>query len=54
MEALDAFALAVEAGSHRAVNMVLLGVLSKHLRLHRKTGPIPLRFAFRPERWKQI
>ena len=31
VEALDAFVLAVEAGSHRAVNMVLLGVLSKHL-----------------------
>ncbi len=31
MEALDAFALAVAAGSHRAVNLVLLGVLSRHL-----------------------
>lgn len=30
-EALDAHALAVKAGSYKAVNMVLLGVLSKHL-----------------------
>ena len=30
-EALDAYTLAVDAGSYRAVNMVLLGVLSKHL-----------------------
>ena len=30
-ESLDAFALAVEAGSYRAVNIVLLGVLSRHL-----------------------
>jgi indolepyruvate ferredoxin oxidoreductase beta subunit len=30
-EALDASALAVAAGSHRAVNLVLLGVLSRHL-----------------------
>ena len=31
IEELDAFALAVAAGSHRAVNLVLLGVLSKYL-----------------------
>ncbi len=30
-EALDAHALAVDAGSYRAVNLVLLGVLSRHL-----------------------
>ena len=31
VEALDAFSLAVEAGNHRSLNLVLLGVLSKHL-----------------------
>ena len=31
VEALDALALAVEAGNQRAVNLVLLGVLSRHL-----------------------
>ena len=31
VEALDALALAVEAGSQKAVNLVLLGVLSRHL-----------------------
>ncbi|MBE0601006.1 MAG: indolepyruvate oxidoreductase subunit beta [Firmicutes bacterium] len=31
VEALDAHQLAVEAGSFKAVNIVLLGVLSKHL-----------------------
>lgn len=31
IEPLDAFSLAVEAGSYRAVNIVLLGVLSRHL-----------------------
>jgi len=31
VEELDAFTLAVEAGSYRAVNLVLLGVLSRHL-----------------------
>lgn len=35
VEALDAFSLASEAGSYRAVNLVLLGVLSRHL-------PLPL------------
>jgi len=31
VESLDASALATEAGSYRAVNLVLLGVLSRHL-----------------------
>ena len=31
VEALDALALAVEAGSQKAVNLVLLGMLSRHL-----------------------
>jgi len=31
VQALDAYTLAVEAGSHKAVNIVLLGVLSRHL-----------------------
>ncbi|HPF87855.1 MAG TPA: indolepyruvate oxidoreductase subunit beta [Candidatus Limiplasma sp.] len=31
LEELDAFTLAVAAGSHRSVNIVLLGVLSRHL-----------------------
>ncbi|MBN1778275.1 MAG: indolepyruvate oxidoreductase subunit beta [Clostridiales bacterium] len=31
VEALDAYAIAVEAGSYRAVNLVLLGVLSRHM-----------------------
>lgn len=31
MESVDALALAQEAGSQRAVNLVLLGMLSKHL-----------------------
>lgn len=31
VEAVDALTLAVEAGSQRAVNLVLLGVLSRHL-----------------------
>ena len=31
IEALDALRLAVEAGSQKAVNLVLLGVLSRHL-----------------------
>ena len=31
VEALDAFSLAAEAGSYRAVNLVLLGALSRHL-----------------------
>ena len=38
VEALDAFQLASEAGSYRAVNLVLLGVLSRHL-------------PFSPENW---
>ena len=31
VEALDAYTMAVDAGNYRAVNMVLMGVLSKHL-----------------------
>ena len=31
VEAVDALALAVEAGSQKAVNLVLLGILSRHL-----------------------
>ena len=31
VEEMDAFALATEAGSYRAVNLVLLGALSRHL-----------------------
>lgn len=31
VESLDAFSMAVEAGSYQAVNLVLLGVLSRHL-----------------------
>ena len=31
VQSLDAYALAVDAGSYKAVNIVLLGVLSQHL-----------------------
>ena len=40
VEAVDALTLAVEAGSQKAVNLVLLGTLSKHL-------------PFTDEQWKQ-
>ena len=40
VESLDALALALEAGSQKAVNLVLLGVLSRHL-------------PFSDEAWKQ-
>ncbi|MEA5144698.1 MAG: indolepyruvate oxidoreductase subunit beta [Candidatus Limiplasma sp.] len=40
LEAVDALALAVEAGSQKAVNLVLLGMLSRHL-------------PFEVEAWKQ-
>ena len=40
IEAVDALALATEAGSQKAVNLVLLGMLSRHL-------------PFEPEAWKQ-
>ena len=40
VESLDALALAIEAGSQKAVNLVLLGVLSRHL-------------SFSDDAWKQ-
>ena len=40
VEAVDALSIAIEAGSQKAVNLVLLGVLSRHL-------------PFSDEAWKQ-
>lgn len=52
VESADALGIAVECGSQKALNLVLLGMFSRLCPLRRRPGGTPSPPVCRPELWK--